>query len=144
MMISIDLYRARIGMWDLFCGKKRKVSGCSKISSNFRLITFCLILLLIAGDIHPNPGPTVKKKSIDICHINSRSLYCIDKETRTYLKFDEIVQYAIHDMKADILCLSETWLDGSISDSDVLIPNYTIFRNDRSRHGGGVAIYVSD
>ena len=40
------------------------------------------------------------------------------------------------------MCVSETWLDGSISDKEVELRDYTVFRKDRNRHGGGVAIYV--
>ncbi len=40
--------------------------------------------------------------------------------------------------------LSETWLDCTISDSELSIPEYTCHRQDRNRHGGGVAVYISD
>ena len=43
----------------------------------------------------------------------------------------------------DLIALSETWLDDTISDSEVSIPTYRVFCRDRSRHGG-VAIYVSE
>ena len=44
-----------------------------------------------------------------------------------------------------VLCLNETKLSNEINDEDLQIENYhTIFRKDRDRHGGGVAIYVSD
>ena len=36
----------------------------------------------------------------------------------------------------------ETWLSSEISDSEILIPNYMSFRLDRSRHGGGIAVFV--
>ena len=43
----------------------------------------------------------------------------------------------------DILCLSETKLDNSIRDSEILIHGYNLIsRKDRSRHGRGVACYV--
>ena len=45
-----------------------------------------------------------------------------------------------HDI--DIIGLSETWLDKTISHSEVNINGYNIFRNDRDVNGGGVAIYV--
>ena len=45
-----------------------------------------------------------------------------------------------HDI--DIIGLSETRLDETISDSEVSISGYKIFRNDRDVNGGGVAIYV--
>ena len=42
----------------------------------------------------------------------------------------------------DIFGLAETWLNNDILDSEIQIPDYTVFRRDRNRHGGGVAIYV--
>ena len=42
------------------------------------------------------------------------------------------------------MCLNETKLDLSISDSLVNVDNYRIIRNDRDRHGGGVAVYVHE
>ena len=41
-----------------------------------------------------------------------------------------------------VVCITETWLDNCISDNEISVPNYKIIRLDRSRHGGGVAIYV--
>ena len=48
----------------------------------------------------------------------------------------------INDHDIDIIGLSETRLDETISDSEVSINGYNIFRNDRDVNGGGVAIYV--
>jgi hypothetical protein len=42
----------------------------------------------------------------------------------------------------DLLALNETRLDSSISDGLVKIRGYDIVRNDRSRRGGGVCIYL--
>ena len=42
----------------------------------------------------------------------------------------------------DLLALSETRLDSSISDGLVKIRGYDIVRKDRSRTGGGVCIYL--
>ena len=46
--------------------------------------------------------------------------------------------------KPHIMCLNETKLDLSISDSLVNVDNYQIVRNDRDRHGGGVAVHVRE
>ena len=46
--------------------------------------------------------------------------------------------------KPDTVCIVETWLSTDIFDSELFIPNYTIVRHDRNRHGGGVALYVND
>ena len=42
----------------------------------------------------------------------------------------------------NIIGLCKTRLDKTISDSEVSISGYNIFRNDRDKNGGGVAIYV--
>ena len=38
----------------------------------------------------------------------------------------------------------EAWLDDTISDSDLVIPGYHVVRRDRDRHGGGVALFITD
>jgi exonuclease III len=38
--------------------------------------------------------------------------------------------------------LNETFLDSSISDHEINIDNFILFRRDRNRHGGGVALYI--
>ena len=42
----------------------------------------------------------------------------------------------------DILVLNETHLDETISNFEISIDKYTLVRNDRTRHGGGVAMYI--
>ena len=44
----------------------------------------------------------------------------------------------------DIFTISETWLDPSTCDSDIHIPGYTLFRQDRGLHkrGGGLLVYT--
>ena len=42
----------------------------------------------------------------------------------------------------DIICLNVTFCDGSITDDEITLPNYSIVRKDRNRHGGGVAMYI--
>ncbi|XP_077288638.1 uncharacterized protein LOC143913014 isoform X2 [Arctopsyche grandis] len=43
---------------------------------------------------------------------------------------------------ADILVLTETWLDDSVHDAELLDGTYSIFRKDRPTRGGGVLIAV--
>ena len=94
--------------------------------------------LLLSGDVERNPGPTyaerAAKNKLKIIHLNVRSLLC---------HFDD-VQCFVSLNCPEVLALSETWLDSSISDSEVSLHGYTIFRSDRSRCGGGVAVYVAD
>ena len=45
--------------------------------------------------------------------------------------------------KIHILGVTETWLDDTIGDGEVTLPDYRIFRRDRSgKVGGGVGVIV--
>jgi len=71
-----------------------------------------------------------------IAHLNCRSFLSHK---------DEIVQL-ICTLHLDVLTLSETWLDDTVSDGEVLPVgfNYSLFRKGRNHHGGGVAIIISN
>ena len=45
--------------------------------------------------------------------------------------------------KPHLICITETWLDNQILDSEVCIDDYDIVRHDRNRQGGGVLIFVA-
>ena len=49
----------------------------------------------------------------------------------------------IQSVKFDCISINESMLDISISDSEIAIDNYMIFRKDRNRNGGGVLLYIS-
>ncbi len=56
-------------------------------------------------------------------------------------KFDELS--AINSLHSpDIICIVESWLSPDISDSELSLPGFSIFRRDRNRHGGGILVYV--
>ena len=42
----------------------------------------------------------------------------------------------------DVISINETRLDNTIDDSEMNIPGYDLFRKDKSRNGGVVALYV--
>ena len=45
----------------------------------------------------------------------------------------------------DILLLNETWLSTTIDNSEVNVPGYALYRNDRNgRQGGGTAVYIRE
>ena len=96
-------------------------------------LKYLVLILLLSGDVAENPGPVAEstvKKNLSVCHINAQSIYN---------KLDLI---AVELSKFDIITVSETWLDQTISDMDLQIPQYQPpIRLDRNRHGGGVAIY---
>ena len=49
----------------------------------------------------------------------------------------------LYSLCLDVICVTESWLDASISDSQ-LDPEcrYNVYRKDRNRHGGGVCVFV--
>ena len=42
----------------------------------------------------------------------------------------------------DIVCVVESWLSPQVSNSEIFIPGFKIFRKDRNRHGGDILIFV--
>ncbi len=120
--------------------------------TTFALLAFILLQLILSGDIHPNPGPNPLRrqsssssttstfesldlsKHISFVHYNVQSIV---------LKLD--VLYAeLCDF--DILAFTETWLNPSIAQSDILLNSYQSPER-KDRHGdshGGVMLYVKD
>ena len=60
------------------------------------------------------------------------------------IKIDDMYNTLCHEKQFDIICVTETWLDKTIDDEEINMPSYQVFRKDRNRHGGSVAIYVQE
>ena len=130
-----------------FRGGHRKFDTRSKTSLAIRLMKtlqltqycFLAVLVLLAGDIEPNPGwnrPALSQQpGLKIAHLNIRSLPGHLDEFRILMK----------DNPFDIMCLTETWLNSSDTDDELLIDGYNLIRNDRktAHRGGGSAIYYN-
>lgn len=41
----------------------------------------------------------------------------------------------------DIVCIIETWLDQSISDTELALERYSVVHLDRNRHGGDILLF---
>ena len=56
------------------------------------------------------------------------------------------LELLVRDEDLDIIGITETWLNDKLSDEELSIKGYTLFRNDRNDNiktrGGGVALYV--
>lgn len=76
----------------------------------------------------------VKQKGLGFIHMNVRSLTA---------KIDYINVWALQ-TNADIFVFSETWLSDQVSDDEIALDGYNVFRSDRCKptKGGGVAIFV--
>ena len=43
---------------------------------------------------------------------------------------------------AAVLAVTETWLDESVTDSEIELNGYIVHRKDRNRKGGGVCLFI--
>ena len=73
-----------------------------------------------------------KHKGLHMLHLNTRSL--LDKIT-------ELRDIATQS-RAAISGVSETWLDGTVTNSESELEGYNIIRQDRDRHGGGGCTFI--
>ena len=93
-----------------------------------------------SGDIEPNPGSKPNScESFSICHWNLNSISAC-----SFIKLYLLKCYiAIH--KFDVIYLSETFLNASISNDDdsLEVPGYNLFRADHPSNTkcGGICIY---
>ena len=95
-------------------------------------------LLILAGDVALNPGPTTPLNDLRIGSINVRSV-----REKGPLLHDLIVSKSL-----DILAVTETWLranDTSAFLSDFTLPGFSFLHVPRhGRPGGGVGLFISD
>lgn len=76
------------------------------------------------------------KSKLSFLYLNARSIVNKHKELELY----------VLEEKFDVVCITETWMNESILDSEMSINGYALYRRDRDdadkQRGGGVAIYV--
>nr|VZI52227.1 unnamed protein product [Spirometra erinaceieuropaei] len=72
-------------------------------------------------------------------------LRCLYTNAQSHiLKLDEL-KLCLAELSPDVLAVTETWLSGNISDNEVALPGYQIYRRDREhRQGGGILVYVNE
>ncbi|XP_033122948.1 uncharacterized protein LOC117121754 isoform X2 [Anneissia japonica] len=102
------------------------------------------VYIKLSWDIHPNPGPGPSTNM----HSNNRNTASTrSKPSMLYFNAHSLanklseLQVTISTEAPSLAFITETWLDTSISDSELLpMQQYAIFRRDRNRYGGGVLI----
>ena len=108
---------------------------------SFLTLLYMFILLQCHGDIEKNPDPRkLKIKSLSACYWNLNSLPAHNFSKLTQLKA------CISMYKHGFICLSETYLDSSVSDSFLKIDGYNLVRSDHPNDNkrGGVCIYYKE
>lgn len=109
-------------------------------------IMLFISIIMLSGDVHPNPGPDSLSRSFS-SNNNSSSVFnhnlnIIHLNIQSILPKMDILEAEMQNY--DILVFTETWLSPQTSDDDILITNFEPpYRRDRQdRIGGGVAIYT--
>lgn len=89
------------------------------------------LLLFLAGDVHPNPGPYQELNGcFSLIHQNIRSI----RNKLDYIK-DTFIDF-------DILSFTETHLSHDISDQYLKLDGHdNMFRKDISSHSGGILTF---
>ena len=116
------------------------------------LLSWVIDLILLSGDVHPNPGPdsvsslpdTSTSSSISTLGALSNHLSIMHMNIQSILPKLDLIK--CESLAYDVLVFTESWLKPEIKNDDLLIDNFlSPFRFDRcNRPGGGVIIYVKD
>lgn len=101
---------------DFVNGRSGKDSSCK--GTMLRCVVF--LLLLISGNIHPNPGPDIQCLStlFDFKNISGLGLHL---NVRSLDAKMDTVKIWVASTDADIIVISEIWLRKSIVDKDIVI-----------------------
>lgn len=106
--------------------------------TNIQYILILVQILLLSMDVAENPGPlsnisgsTNNSSNLSIFHLNCNSIRH---------KIEDLVHLVCDN---DILFFTESKLDQSVSNEDIVIEDYCVdpIRKDRNSHGGGVIVY---
>ena len=115
-------------------------------------VLWLFVLLLLSGNVHPNPGPSSLSSdssssvsSSILSSLNlSRHLSFVHYNVQSIVPKLDILLAELYEF--DILAFSETWLSPSVNNDDLLMQSYQIpERKDRvGDNHGGVMLYVKE
>lgn len=115
-----------------------------------QLLTLMLLYILLSGDIHSNPGPdsprasssssTSSFESLDL----SKNISFVHYNVQSVAQKLDVLYAELRDF--DLLAFSETWLNPSISQADLILTSFQPpERKDRTADSyGGVMVYVKE
>ena len=102
-------------------------------------------IVLRSGDVGKNSGPAAIAATINETQIKKNKLLtAIYVNAHSLLRhYDDLVSLAslASAERPHIIAVSETWLDSSVSNSEIHLAGYNLFRFVHNRSGGGVAVY---
>ena len=74
--------------------------------------------------------------------LRTKGFHCIHLNARSLTPKMSEVRLIASETRPSIFGISESWIDDSVTNCEIEISGYSVIRNDRNRHGGGVCIYV--
>ena len=113
-----------------------KLQPILRSSLQVLLRTSILLLLLLSGNVHPNPGPT----SFNFMHYNVNSL-----KAHTFSRV-RLIESFISIQGLDLAAITETALGKDIEDNHIEIDGFNILRKDLTNNSthGGVLVYIKN
>ena len=75
---------------------------------------------------------------------NTKGLHFLHLNIRSLLPKISELRFILQNAKPAVLCITESWLDNSVSDNEIKIDGYSVIRKDRDRSGGGVCMYINN
>ncbi len=93
-----------------------------------------------------SPWFFLRSNDVSILHLNIQGLlgqHLVNSNLSldTHSKLDFLKFSAECPNSPTLICLTETKLSAKIEDREITLPGYSVYRRDRDRRGGGVAIY---
>ncbi len=153
-LVGTPLLRRKAAVSIKYLDNIRFTIHCLSLSSviTIQLLAYILLHIILSGDIHSNPGPSSPLASQSS---SSSSLSNVTLDLSNHISF---VHYNVQSIALkldvlyaelcdfDILAFSETWLNPSINQSDLLLDSFQPpERKDRVGDShGGVLLYIKD
>ena len=70
---------------------------------------------------------------------------CVRLNARSIINKKDELNIMVDDIKPHIIGISESWANNDITDAELGLEGYAMFRKDRmGRRGGGVLLYIKD
>ena len=106
-----------------------------------------MMSLLLIGGIERNPGPTSESFADSISVLSETERIIEDKFSIVHYNVQSIankLDLIESELRSfDVICITESWLDGRTSDEDINIENFKLLQRDRpGDHHGGICVYV--
>ena len=101
----------------------------------------------LTGPFVPDPVSSITDKNVSSTanrpFVGSLKIYCLNKNS--LLKHVDELRIMVEEYSPHITCLNETKLNNDIGNEELRIEGlHEIIGKDRSRHGGGVDMYVQN